>query len=232
MSLELRLPNLTGKTEKEQLEQIKGYLFSTIRQLNWALQTIEQNEEQTKVVVERMEAKASSPDAAQDLFNTQKNLIIKDADIVQAYGDKISKDLESVYVAQSTFGTYQKEVTAALEATADTLTQNIKAVETIGENQRITEGYVKTGIIGYDSKGAVIGVEIKSGTDGEPKVFARYTAKGTELFNEYGNPTIVLQENKTKLTGNVTLTGANASLSMNGFVLDPTDGIGLYWEGE
>ena len=230
--MELRLPNLTGKTEKEQLEQIKSYLFTTVRQLNWALQNIEKSEEETKVVVEKMEAKASSPDAVQDSFNALKNLIIKDADIVQAYGEKISKDLESTYVAQSTFGTYQREVNATLEATADVAQQSIEAVETIGENQRITEGYVKTGIIGYDNNGAVIGVEIKSGTDGEPKVFARYTAKGTELFNEYGNPTIVLQEGKTKFSGNVSLTGANAALSMNGFVLDPSDGLGLYWEGE
>ena len=232
MTLELRLPNLTGKTEKEQLEQIKGYLFSTIRQLNWALQNIEKTEEQTRVIVEKMEEKSSSPDAVQDTFNSLKNLIIKDADIVYAYGEQISKDLSSTYVAQSEFGTYQKDVDSRIAANAESITQTYSVVESIGGQVRETEGYVKTGVIGEDENGSIIGVEIKSGEAGGNKVFSRYTAKGTEIFNENGRPTIVLQENKTKLTGNVTLTGSNASLSMNGFVLDPTDGVGLYWEGE
>ena len=36
-----RLPNITGASEKEQLQQIKSYLYQLIDQLNWAFEQLE-----------------------------------------------------------------------------------------------------------------------------------------------------------------------------------------------
>ena len=38
---QFRLPNITGKTEKEQLQQIKSYLGQLTEQLNWAFEQLE-----------------------------------------------------------------------------------------------------------------------------------------------------------------------------------------------
>lgn len=40
MSVNIRYPNITGLSEKEQLAQIKSYLHQLVEQLNYALQTL------------------------------------------------------------------------------------------------------------------------------------------------------------------------------------------------
>lgn len=42
--IQIRLPNITGKTPEEQLKQIQSYLFQLVGELNWALSVIESNE--------------------------------------------------------------------------------------------------------------------------------------------------------------------------------------------
>ena len=41
MSIDLRYPNIQGKTEAEQILQVKSYLHQLVEQLNWALNTVE-----------------------------------------------------------------------------------------------------------------------------------------------------------------------------------------------
>lgn len=40
MSQKLRLPDISGATDKEKLQQIKSYLHQTVSQLNWILDTL------------------------------------------------------------------------------------------------------------------------------------------------------------------------------------------------
>ena len=40
--IHIRLPNITGKTEAQQLEQMKNYLFQLAQELNYALSTLEE----------------------------------------------------------------------------------------------------------------------------------------------------------------------------------------------
>lgn len=42
--MNIRFPNITGKTEAEQLAQVKSYLHQLVEQLNWAFNTIEKNQ--------------------------------------------------------------------------------------------------------------------------------------------------------------------------------------------
>ena len=38
---EFRLPNITAASEKEQLQQLKSYLYRLVEQLNWAFEQLE-----------------------------------------------------------------------------------------------------------------------------------------------------------------------------------------------
>lgn len=46
--INIRMPNITGKTETEQLQQIKSFLHQLVNELNWALSVMEPNNEQGK----------------------------------------------------------------------------------------------------------------------------------------------------------------------------------------
>ena len=40
MNFNFTPPNVNGKTEKEQIQQLKSYLFQLTEQLNWAFQAV------------------------------------------------------------------------------------------------------------------------------------------------------------------------------------------------
>ena len=42
MSMNFRYPNITGKDEKEQIEQIRRYLFQMVDQLNYVVSRMEE----------------------------------------------------------------------------------------------------------------------------------------------------------------------------------------------
>lgn len=231
--IELRLPNITGTTPEEQIAELKRYLYSTVNQLNWALQTLEDGTENNARITTEIVKKQTSPDKAQDNFNEIKGLIIKSAEIAEAYSEEASKRFSSEYVAKSEIGTYVANETADIRANAAGLRVDIDKTEAIAiETQNIQkemQGYVKIGDIGNGE----IGVEIMNGEAGDSnRVFARYTAKGTVLSNESGQDAVVIADGKTNLTGRVTIKGNNSSLTLGKYSLDPSNGLGLYWEGE
>ena len=41
MSVKIRYPNITGGSEREQLAQIKSFLYQLVDQLNYALSTLD-----------------------------------------------------------------------------------------------------------------------------------------------------------------------------------------------
>lgn len=106
MSIEIRLPNITGLTEREQLQQVKSYLIQLAQQLQWALNNVSSSSEQNAVqqVSSRVDASAlPSGVAAQYTFNAIKPLIIKSNDIIEAYYEAINTQLEGIYVAKEAF---------------------------------------------------------------------------------------------------------------------------------
>jgi hypothetical protein len=204
MGLELRLPNITGTTEKEQLIQIKSYLYQLAQQLQWGLNTIETpsvsqqviNKTSQKVIVQNKEEDVEAT------FNSLKALIIKSADIVDAYYDEISTRLEGVYVAQSDFGTYTVKTETLERETAaftETTYSRLATIEGDIEYIRETEGYIKTGII-VDSLSAeeaakynkkegegLIGIEVGETTEGVFTKFARFTANRLSFYDQGDN---------------------------------------------
>lgn len=136
MGVEIRLPNITGTTEREQLLQLKSYLYQLSEQLQWAFDTIDTSGKSgaAYVVSEAPRVLASSGPSSSDAqatFASIKSLIIKSADIVDAYYEEINKRLESVYVAQSDFGAYAEQTALEIEATSKSITQNYENVQVL-----------------------------------------------------------------------------------------------------
>lgn len=137
MGVEIRLPNITGATEKEQLLQVRSYLYQLSEQLQYAfdnLNTIGGTGNNSYVVNQPRGFTASSGATGGSSggisFAELKALIIKSADIVDAYYEEISKKLEGHYVAQSDFGTY-------VELTSQEITANSTAITQSFENTQI-----------------------------------------------------------------------------------------------
>jgi hypothetical protein len=235
--IELRLPNITEGTPQEQLQQIKRFLYSTIEQLNFSLQGLEKASETVEKKIQTVES-ANSPSKSAETFGEIKDLIIKDADIVKAYEEEMKTTFDKEYVASSEFGDYKAYVTSEIASSADGLRIDIEKNEEISseayEAIKEMKGYVKIGILGTDENGnTVLGMEIKEGT-GTERPFARYTAAGTVLYNENGSEAVTLADGKTKLTGRVTIESTadrRGSIEIGDYLLDPNDGLGLYWIG-
>ena len=126
--IEIRQPNITAKTETEQLLQIRSYLYQMAQQLQWAFNTISSpggggnvgtNTTQQTVVSSSSSGKID----ATKTFDALKDLIIKSSDIVNAYYDVISKKLVGVYVAQSDFGRYQEETSNTINESSTRIDQ-------------------------------------------------------------------------------------------------------------
>lgn len=132
MGINLRLPNITGLTEKEQVLQMRNYLYQLVGELQFAFN--DTSSASSNVVASSQQNGGTAVYSNIDVktaFPVLKSLIIKSADIVDAYYDEISKRLEGVYVAQSDFGTYKEETTQAISATSSDITQAFDNIQTI-----------------------------------------------------------------------------------------------------
>ncbi len=108
MSVDIRLPNINAKTEAEQ--QIKSYLIQLAEQLQWALKNVDTSNNTVIVTPTPKSLKSSSETTAspEATFGSIKALIIKSAEIVNAYYEEINKKLVGEYVAQSDFGIFEE----------------------------------------------------------------------------------------------------------------------------
>ena len=181
--INLRLPNITAATEKGQLEQIRSYLYQFAEQLNWALNNMDKQATEATKKVEATTEQKNAVEQAQTTFSEVKSLIIKSADIVNAYYDEISRRLEGVYVAESDFGKYKQETSVEMDANSErvsllfenqqTITENVGgladdvdavnnnlsdingALKTDGSGTTIlgSEAWVKVGVLDYEQSG-------------------------------------------------------------------------------
>lgn len=157
----LRLPNITGTSEREQLSQMKSYLHQLVGDLQFALQNIDSSNEgavnptpksllPTVGISPRAIGGASSD--PRSTFESIKALIIKSADIVEAYYEEINKRLEGVYVAQSDFGDYAQKTSQEIEENSTSTTRWFENLQVIitghGNDIKSIDGTLKT--IGED----------------------------------------------------------------------------------
>ena len=122
-----RYPNITGKTPAEQLKQIESYLRQLVDKMNTeATPTYTQTYSSVK-----SGSGAKQKTAAEATFDEIKSLIIKSADIVDAFYETYSKKLSGQYVAQSEYGRFVEASTLQLEATSKNVSVAMENVQTI-----------------------------------------------------------------------------------------------------
>jgi hypothetical protein len=184
MSIDLRLPDIKG-TDREQLKQIRSYLYQLVPQLQFALSTmgtVSVIEQEPQKPVGTTSQSTSSLDA-EVAFEALKPLIIKSAEIVQAYYDEISSMLSGEYVAQSDFGTFTEQMEQKITQSATEVEQAFSDIQQIfSDIENITftlaevNAHLRSGLIYYDEDGVpVYGLEIGQ----------RNTVDGVEVFNKY-----------------------------------------------
>lgn len=133
MPITIQTPRITAGTDRERLQQMQSYLYQMAGQLQWAFSTLETG---TTGVVQAAPPQTAgtgdgTPDNPKATFAALKDLIIKSADIVEAYYDTISAKLDGLYVAQSDFGTYVEQTNLQLEGTSTSISQLYTNEQTI-----------------------------------------------------------------------------------------------------
>ena len=244
MSINLRLPNITEATPDGKLRQMQSYLYQVVEQLNWALNTIEAGGNGTVSTQTKATTGSSGGEDKKDSgvnFNELKALIIKSADIVNAYYEKIEAKLVGKYVAQSDYGTYVHDTELLIEANSESIKelfsniqQIITDVEGLEHSLIDVSAYIKSGELYTDDKGIpVYGLEIgqKTEVDGEEvfNQFARFTADKLSFFDNNGYEVAYISDKKLYIT-DIEITG---SFSQGGFVdtIQPDLSVITRWVG-
>ena len=241
MTVDIRLPNITATTDAGKLQQMQSYMYQLVEQLNWALNNIDSIGVAPTEKSITVASKASSDDPLSN-FNNIKGLIIKSADIVNAYYEKIDSllKLSGHYGAQSDFGDFKEDTEFLVSATDKQLREDLVSKQTIYDDngniraELLVNGHIYSGIIEYAKDGeAIVGIEIgqtttRDGSDTFTK-FARFTADRLSFYDAYGTEVAYISDYKLYIT-HAEISG---SLKVGGYVDTVTDngGIVTKWVG-
>ena len=195
MSIQIPTPNITASNDRERLQQMQSYLYRMAQQLQWAFDTLETGSNavsQTRILPSQNAQKAASQDTT---FAGLKDLIIKSADIVNAYYTEISHRLEGQYVAQSDFGVYTEQTSQEIQENSNNINQLFTNVRTLSDtvdemynSTFSTNAYIKTGLLAEKEDGTPIyGLEVgqTNSVDGVQffDKFARFTADRLSFYD-------------------------------------------------
>lgn len=240
MSFDFKLPRITADTEAGQISQMQSYMYQLVENLNWALNSLDTTGKTNIVMEDGGSGRIVNDKNAVETFEAIKDLIIKSADIVNSYGDVISRKLVSVYVAQSDFGDYVNETTSQIEANASSITQTITDIQTIsgsvsGISDRLaqTDAYTRVGELYTNPDGIpVIGFEVgqTDTVDGEDvfNKYARFTAEGIYFYLPGSADAIAYMTGSILHITNADITGM---LYLGRYRLDLSNGIAFRWIG-
>lgn len=245
--IDIRYPNITGADESAQLLQVKSYLHQLVDQLNIALRDVESTAVSVPAAKSASVAKAEKDNEVQNTFKSLKALIIKSADIVDAYYDEINTRLSSVYVARSDeYGDYTEIIEKLIQDTAGYSQELISykagidsRVEGIEDQLIETDGYIKRGIIDYDNNGApIIGIEIGQTNEENGKEtfsqYARFTSDKLSFFDSGGNEVAYVGDETLHITNvEIKSEAGPATFRIGGFKDEArSDGsVVTRWEG-
>ena len=244
MSINLRLPNITESTPDGKLRQMQSYLYQVVEQLNWALNTLETGGNGSVVMQDKATTGSAGGEAQKDTaanFNELKALIIKSADIVNAYYEKINAKLIGKYVAQSDYGTFVEQTEGAFEATSKDvqqlytdLQQIITDIDNVEHTLIEVNACIKSGLLYYDEDGVpVFGLEVgqTNEIDGVEvfNQYARFTADKLVFYDISGREMAYISDKKLYIE-HIEITG---SFSQGGFVesTQPDGSIIERWVG-
>lgn len=237
-SYDIQLPNITAETLKGELDQLKSYLYQTVGTLNWALNTIvSDSREVVQSELQKVSEESASPEKAQATFDEIKALIIKSADIVEAYEQKMKVTFDDEYAAQSDYGAFKQNATATLEAHGSDINAHSTAIQSLdtatsGLQTRMTDAeFDINGLEGAVS--AKVSVTENNTTkaaswsltpDNGMVITAHQTAK--DAFAVYVGNTKVLSVNLNGLhiSGDGTFSGTISGSTISGSTLTSVNG--------
>lgn len=228
MSDNIRFPNITATSEAGQLSQLKSYLYQLAEQLNYSLASMKSGNSSSVVDAKGNSVSVSAEQKADPVstFNSIKALIVKSADIVNAYYEEVSKRLEGVYVAESDFGVYAEQTandikanSTAIEQFYTNLQEVITDIESLEHTMIEVNAHIHSGLLYYDDEGVpVYGLEIGQRTeiDGEEvfNKYARFTSDKLAFYDSNDNEVAYISDKKLYIS-HVEVTG---SFSIGGFV--------------
>ncbi len=236
MSVDIKYPKISSTTERGQFEQIRSYLYQLVDQLNYALNAI--GGEETTVLQQGSKATAAEESKkAEATFNSIKALIIKSADIVNAYYEEINERFTGQYVAQSDFGTYMEQTEQSVTANSTAITNMfnsmqkiITEIENLEHSLVEVNAHIKSGLLFYDDAGVPIyGLEIgqKNEIDGVEvfNKYARFTSDRLSFYDKSDVEVAYISDYKLHIT-NAEITG---TLTLGRYVLDTSDGLAIKW---
>lgn len=196
MSFDLRLPHITGASERQQLEQIKSYLFQMGEQLTWALNALDREGALTisgqAPASYRRDAGATgggtgSSAGSAPSFSEIKALILSSSDIVNAYYEQIHRRLVGRYEALSDYGTFKEETELAISENASAIEANFKnfqeIITTDGGETVYVSANIKAGLLDMEEGVPVYGLEVGQKTGEEFRKYARFTADRLSFFD-------------------------------------------------
>lgn len=261
-AIKIETPATLKGTPEQQLLQLYSYLFRMSENLNIALNNLNRDNfssayqlssgQQTDIDDMMTDDKWAEYDKS---YNELRSLIINTASVIRSEMDKISTELNSNYTAISEeWGTFQKNISSTIEATAEGIAQNYKYDEEIktlqedvagfSEYRMSTEGYIRQGFIDYDESNIpIIGIAIGQGltstevtaVNGEVyqkidnnQSCAFYTADRVS-FRINGQEVAYISNRKlyirdVEITGSVILGGE--------WMISTTNGLKIQWIGE
>ena len=202
---EFRYPNITGTTPQAQITQIKSYLYQLVDTLQFMTNNIATPSTATSVKSGAAQADSAKAEAN---FSEIKALIIKSADIVEAYYEEINKRFTGVYVAHSDFGTFTEQTSQDIEENSASIAQvfvNLQEILTDIENLNFTlaevNAHIRSGLLYYDEDSIPIyGLEIgqKNTIDGKEvfNKFARFTADRLSFYDNNGTEVAYISDYK------------------------------------
>lgn len=228
MSFNFKLPNITAGTPEGKLQQMQSFLYQTVEQLNWALNAIGTGSGSGSAQPDSPGGNGGKTEkqGMEADWNELKSLIIKSADIVNAYYEKINARLAGVYAAQSDFGRFEERTENRIEANSTAIEQfytDLQQILTDVENVEHTlievNAHIKSGLLYYDDTGApVYGLEIGQRTeiDGQEVFdkYARFTSDKLSFYDSNGYEVAYISDKKLYIT-HIEVTG---SFSQGGFV--------------
>ena len=191
-AVEIRLPELSGGSETEQLRRVQSYLYTLAQQLQFTFDTI--TREQTQAAA----AKTAQPESRGEgtNFAAVKALILKSAQITEHFQQAVEQKLSGLYVAQSQFGSFRQETEAAITANSQSIQQKFTqlqqleaAVAGLESAVREVSATIRTGLLAQTPEGgSIYGVEIgqQEWEDGVIR-FRKYTRLTAQKLSFYDN---------------------------------------------
>ena len=218
-------PRLTGGSDHTQLAEMGRYLHTLVDQLNLVLMDLNDASKAVEDKASQALATATATADPASNWNQVKSLIIKSADIVEVYQEKISTALAGEYVASSDFGSFVEETNATLEANSSGITQIYNDLQTIETDFRdlssaIIEvnAHINSGMLYYNDDGVpVYGLEIGQRTeiDGVETFnkFARFTADKLSFYDPNGTEVAYISDQRLHIAH----ADIQSSMTMGGF---------------